>query len=179
MGFVKLVGESVVIKESVKVWPHKNLAEYADWTYRKYIKIDIEKFENRLPNVYSYKHISIFANMPHRGKSGSKDIQHWKNQSGFLAILPLTCQCRQGLGACCKVTAWGAHLKLVPDSDMPTVLDGHGHLSVILKCILHALSNLRIGYSLSVGCVEHFHKCWLMYAKCDLNVTRAPSIGHS
>ena len=37
MGFVELVGESVVIKESVKVWPHKNLAEYADWTYRKYI----------------------------------------------------------------------------------------------------------------------------------------------
>ena len=37
MGFVELVGESVVIKESVKVWPYKNLAEYAEWTYRKYI----------------------------------------------------------------------------------------------------------------------------------------------
>ena len=70
-------------------------------------------------------------------------------------------------------------LKLVPDSDMPTVLDAHGHLSVVLKCILHALSNLRIRYSLSVGCVEHFHKFWLMYAKCDLNVTRAPSLGRS
>ena len=67
-------------------------------------------------------------------------------------------------------------LKLVPDSDMPTVLDAHGHLPVVLKCILHALSNLRIIYSLSVGCVEHFHK---MYAKCDLNVTRAPSLGRS
>ena len=70
-------------------------------------------------------------------------------------------------------------LKLVPDSDMPTALGAHGHLSVVLKCILHALSNLRIRYSLSVGCVEHFHKFWLMYAKCDLNVTRAPSIGRS
>ena len=70
-------------------------------------------------------------------------------------------------------------LKLVPDSDMPTVLEAYGHLSVVLKCILHALSNLIIRYSLSVGCVEHFHKYWLMYAKCDLNVTRAPSIGRS
>ena len=69
--------------------------------------------------------------------------------------------------------------KLVPDSDMPTVLDAHGHLSVVLKCILHAFSNLRIRYSLSVGCVEHFHKFWLMYANCDLNVTRAPSLGRS
>ena len=70
-------------------------------------------------------------------------------------------------------------LKLVPDSDMPTVLDAHGHLSGVLKCIFPALSNLGIRYSLSVRCVEHFHTFWLMYAKCDLNATRAPSIGRS
>ena len=30
-----------------------------------------------------------------------------------------------------------------------------------------------------MGCVEHFHEVWLMYAECDLNVTRAPSVGRS
>ena len=70
-------------------------------------------------------------------------------------------------------------LKLVPDSGMLTELDAHGHLSVVLKCVLHALSNLRISDSLSVGYIEHFHKFWLMYAECDLNVTRAPSKGRS
>ena len=69
--------------------------------------------------------------------------------------------------------------KLVPDSDMLAELDAHGHLSVVLKCILHALSYLRISDSLSQGYIEHFHKVWLMYAECDLNVTRAPSVGLS
>ena len=69
--------------------------------------------------------------------------------------------------------------KLVPDSDMLTELDAHGHLSVDLKCFLHALSYLRISASLSLGYIEHFHKVWLMYEECDLNVTRAPSVGRS
>ena len=69
--------------------------------------------------------------------------------------------------------------KLVPYSHMLTGLDAYGHLSVVLKCILHALSHLRISDSLSVGYIEHFHKVWLMYAECDLNVTRAPSVGRS
>ena len=30
-----------------------------------------------------------------------------------------------------------------------------------------------------VGCIEHFHKVWLIYTECDLNVTRAPSVGPS
>ena len=70
-------------------------------------------------------------------------------------------------------------LKLVPDSDMPTGLDADDHISVVLKCILHALGYLRIRNSLSVGYVEHFHKFWLTYAECDLNVTRAPPICRS
>ena len=69
--------------------------------------------------------------------------------------------------------------KLVPDSDMLADLDAHGHLSVVLKCILHALGYSRIGDSLSVGYIEHFHKVWLMYAERDLNVTSAPSVGRS
>ena len=61
--------------------------------------------------------------------------------------------------------------KLVPDSDMLTGLDAHGHLSAILKCILHALSYLRISDSLSPGYLEHFQKVGLLYAECDFNVT--------
>ena len=62
---------------------------------------------------------------------------------------------------------------------MLTELDAHGHLTVVHKYILHALSYLRISYSLSVGYVEHFQKVWLMYTECDLNVTRVPSVGRS
>ena len=52
MGFVELVGESVVIKESVKVWPHKNLA------YRKYIN----RYRKSLQTDYAmYIHINISA----------------------------------------------------------------------------------------------------------------------
>ena len=39
--------------------------------------------------------------------------------------------------------------------------------------------HLRTRYSLSVRCIEHFHKVWLVYAECDLNVTRAPFVGRS
>ena len=68
---------------------------------------------------------------------------------------------------------------LVPGSDMLAELDVHGHISVVLKCILHALIYLRISDSLSLGYIEHFHKVWLMYAECASNVTRAPSVGRS
>ena len=65
---------------------------------------------------------------------------------------------------------------------MLTRLGTHGHLSVILhvlKCISHALGYLMINDSLTLGYIEYFHKVWLMYAECDLNVTRAPGVGRS
>ena len=69
--------------------------------------------------------------------------------------------------------------KLVPDSNMLTELDAYDHLSVVLKCIMHAPSYLRISDSLSLVYIEQLHKVWLMYAECDLNVTGAPSVGRS
>ena len=55
-------------------------------------------------------------------------------------------------------------LKLVPDSDILTGFDAHIHISVVLKCILHALNNLGISNSLSLRYIEHFHKFGLIRA---------------
>ena len=107
----------------------------------------------RLRNIYSfYKHISIFANMPYRGNAGLKDSQHWK--ISLVSFHFFTYQYVSVGRACCKVTDWAARLNWFPTL-MLMGLDAHSHLSVILICILHALSNFRIGGSLSVGYIEH------------------------
>ena len=94
--------------------------------------------------------------------------------------LKVTCQCRQGLGACCKVTtARGAHLSWFPTPICPRYWTHTAIFWSFLNAFCTHLGNLRIRDSLSEGCVEHFHKFWLMYAESDLNVTRAPSIGRS
>ena len=56
-------------------------------------------------------------------------------------------------------------------------------LKLIVTCGLCLIYERKYNDSnvmtLSVGYVEHLHKLWLMYAECDLNVTRAPSLGRS
>ena len=181
MGFVELVGESVVIKESVKVWPCKSSNKYADWTYRKYINRyrKVWKQITQCIFILTYQRLFKYATQRkvwvERHPTLEKSVWLSRNSSLNMSV-------QAGTGRLLQGHRLRRTLKLVPDSDMPTVLDAHGHLSVVLKCILHGLRNLRIRYSLSVGCAEHFHKFWHRFGRCTrkCNLNRfGCNLGHT